>query len=283
MLNLMRFTALYILAGLLSAHDTSTSGREFTPVDYMLEADWYDVEEIDRTWRHAVVRRPDPDKGTLESSIKALANEQYTGMKYPAVIYLHGCSGLWAGSVRRMNMLADAGYAVIAPDSFARKKYPQSCDPKTKIGGLYRHTLIMRQQDALNAITRAKELAWVDAQNVSILGFSEGGITIATMSSNKSEQHVNARIIEGWTCHAGWPEYRGLHAPVSEPVMSLVARYDPWFQADRARGECGEFMHPDNGSVSIQINNGSLAYEHGLLEAPAMQSKVLAFLQKHTH
>lgn len=283
MLNLIRLIALYMLAGPLSAQDISTSAREFTPVDQMLAADWYDVEEINRTWRHALVRRPAPDKGITKSSIKALANEHYAGVKYPVVIYLHGCSGLWAGSIKRMEMLAAAGYAAIAPDSFARNKYPKSCDPVTKTGGLYRSTLMMRQQDALNAVTRAKQLAWVDANNVFLLGFSEGGITAAMMRGNTPQQHVNARIIEGWTCHAGWPEYQGLRAPVSEPVMSLVAKHDPWFQADWARGECGAFMHPDNTSVSIQIKDGSLAHQHGLLEAPALQSKVLAFLHTHTH
>ena len=39
MLNLIRFTALYILTGILSAQDIITSKREFTPVDQMLEAD----------------------------------------------------------------------------------------------------------------------------------------------------------------------------------------------------------------------------------------------------
>ncbi len=283
MLNLIRFTALYILTGILSAQDIITSKREFTPVDQMLEADWYDSEEIDRTWRHAVVRRPNADTDILQSSIEALADEQYSGMKYPTVIYLHGCTGLWAGSFTRVEMLADAGYAVIAPNSLARKKYPKSCDSGTKTGGLYRHTLKMRQQDALNAIAKAKKLAWVDANNVFVLGFSEGGITVATMTASMPEHDVNARVIEGWTCHAGWPEYQGIRARVSEPVMSLVAKYDPWFQADWARGECGAFMHPDNGSVSIQIEEGDLAYAHGLLEASVMQSKVLAFLRKNTN
>lgn len=281
MLSIIRFIAVSAIVVAASAQDIITSQREFTPVERMQAADWTDADEINRTWQHAVVHRPQAGGDIIKSSITELSAEKYSGEKYPTIIYLHGCNGLWEGSFIRMDMLSQAGYAVIAPNSLARNKYPESCDTQTHSGGLYRYTLKMRQQDALNAITKAKQLAWVDAKNVSILGFSEGGITVATLIMTKPEQQTNARVIEGWTCHAGWPEYQGLNAQKFEPVMSLVAKYDPWFQADWARGECGKFMHPNNGSVSIEIEQGQLAYGHGLLQAPALQTKVLTFLDQH--
>ena len=106
-----------------------------------------------------------------------------------------------------MDVFAQSGFAVIAPASFARKKYPKSCDPVKKIGGLYRAVLKMRQLDALHAIREARKLSWVDPDNIFLMGFSEGGIVSATLSI-ESGQSVRARVIEGWTCRAGWPEYQ---------------------------------------------------------------------------
>jgi dienelactone hydrolase len=63
----------------------------------------------------------------------------------------------------------------------------------------------MRQYDALNAIKNAKQLDWVDARNIFLVGFSEGGITSATVSTD-FDSGINARVIEGWACHAGWSE-----------------------------------------------------------------------------
>ena len=77
---------------------------------------------------------------------------------WPTVIYLHGCDGLWDATHTRIDFLASHGYAVIAPLSFARKKYPQSCDTGHYRGGLYRLTLAMRHHDAGYAIAQAKTL-----------------------------------------------------------------------------------------------------------------------------
>jgi dienelactone hydrolase len=138
----------------------------------------------------------------------------------------------------------------------------------------------MRQYDALNAIKNAKQLDWVDSRNIFLVGFSQGGITSATLSTN-IDTTVNARVIEGWTCHAGWSEYRGINAPVSEPVLALVADQDPWFQDSWTRGSCGRYMNSENGSRSMVYRTGSLMSKHSLLDDSDVQNRVLEFL--HTH
>ena len=87
-------------------------------------------------------------------------------------------------------------------------------------------------------------------------------------------------LIEGWTCHAGWSEYRGLNAPDDQPVLSLLARDDPWFKADYLRGECGRFMRPDNGSRAVVFNQPELRAGHCLLHAPEPREHVLTFLRQ---
>lgn len=162
------------------------------------------------------------------------------GVTFPTVIYMHGCAGFWAGTDRRLNMLARHGFATIAPDSFARAHKPVSCDTSAHRGGLHRGGLGMRLSEARHAFRKARELDWVDTENLFLMGLSEGGITVARLSEDLPP--VNARVIEGWTCHAGWPEYRGLSSYEGQPVLSLVSAEDPWFQSHRTRGHCGAFM-----------------------------------------
>ncbi len=138
----------------------------------------------------------------------------------------------------------------------------------------------MRQYDALNAIKNAKQLDWVDSKNIFLVGFSEGGITSATVSTD-FDSGVNARVIEGWTCHAGWNEYRGINAPSSEAVLALVADQDPWFQDSWTRGSCGTYMNSENGSRSVVYNTGPLMSNHSLLDDSDVQNMVLEFLKAH--
>ena len=271
---------LLLYGGVLAGADLGNHTKQFTPNSEMSAADWSSPDELDRTWQASLVRIPNKHK-VFAGQISDLPYEALLDKrKLPTVIYLHGCSGIWWGTYIRLDFFAENGFAVIAPASFARSKYPKSCDPATKRAGLYRETLKMRQYDALNAIKNAKQLDWVDARNIFLVGFSEGGITSATVSTN-IDTTVNARVIEGWTCHAGWGEYRGSNAPVSEPVLALVADQDPWFQDSWTRGSCGRYMNSENGSRSVVYSSGSLKNKHSLLDDADVQILVLEFLLAH--
>ena len=272
---------LLLYSGVLAGADLGNHTKQFTPNSEMSAADWSSPDELDRTWQASLVRIPNKHK-VFAGQISDLPYEALLDKrKLPTVIYLHGCSGIWWGTYIRLDFFAENGFAVIAPASFARSKYPKSCDPATKRAGLYRETLKMRQYDALNAIKNAKQLDWVDSKNIFLVGFSEGGITSATVSTN-IDTTVNARVIEGWTCLAGWSEYRGINAPVSEPVLALVADQDPWFQNSWTRGSCGRYMNSENGSRSVVYSTGSLMSKHSLLDDPDVQALVLGFLRSHT-
>ncbi|MEO1841479.1 MAG: dienelactone hydrolase family protein [Pseudomonadota bacterium] len=272
---------LLLYSGVLAGADLGNHTKQFTLNSEMSAADWASPDELDRTWQAALVRIPKQHQvytGQISDlPLEALPVKE----KLPTVIYLHGCSGIWWGTYIRLDFFAENGFAVIAPASFARSKYPKSCDPAAKRAGLYRETLKMRQYDALNAIKNAKQLDWVDARNIFLVGFSEGGITSATISTD-FDSSVSARVIEGWTCHAGWTEYRGINASFSEPVLALVADQDPWFQNPLARGSCGRYMNSENGSRSVVYSTGSLKAKHSLLDDSDVQTLVLEFLRSHT-
>lgn len=247
--------------------------------DSLTGAESTEDSEARRAWVYSLVRWPDgqgsymaPDISQLEAG---LAPEQDT---VPLVVYLHGCSGFWSGTYERINWLASQGFAVIAPLSLAREFYPQSCDASTFESGLYRPTRDLRQADVQYAIEAIAQFSWIDFDNVFLVGLSEGAAMAATYALPfDSEVAIKARVLEGWTCNAGWSEYAGL-ATDGEPVLSLVGDNDPWYQNDYHRGDCGEFMSQDNGSESIVFSTPPLNGIHELLDLDQVRELVLDFL-----
>jgi poly(3-hydroxybutyrate) depolymerase len=156
------------------------------------------------------------------------------------VVYLHGCDGINTLSVKTADLLAMQGFIVFMPDSFARISKPVSCQPSLYLGGLHREVLSWRHAEADYAIKRLKALPTMDASKLILMGLSEGAIATATYVG----EPIAARIIEGWSCHSGWPEYSGLRAPPDEPTLAISSENDPWFQKPELRGECGEYIGP---------------------------------------
>ena len=68
------------------------------------------------------------------------------------------------------------------------------------------------------------------------------------------------RIVEGWTCQAGWYDYAGINAPESEPLLTLVGSKDPWFRDDWSQGSCGRFLSKSNGSRSVVYSKRTLEH-----------------------
>ncbi len=102
-----------------------------------------------------------------------------------------------------------------------------------------------------------------------------------TFEATNEQQQVSARVSEGWTCNAPWSEYRGVNAPESEPVLTLVAERDPWHQNQWTKGDCTGFLNKGNGSKSIVYRDKLLASKHGLLEFHSAQQDVLKFLKEN--
>lgn len=276
-----------LLSILLFVFSTTTFGsngihngnKEFTPASQMLVNDWSDQSELDRVWQASIVMIPLAAGRYLESTISSIDSGAFQLNRYPTIILLHGCGGVWEGTYNRMEIFAYNGFAVITPVSFARKKYPKSCDIPNKEAGLYRGIVSLRKNDVSHAIRRARELPWVDGENIFLVGHSEGAIIAATF--NDPESPVNARVVESWTCDASWSEYGGINAPIDEPVLTLLAEHDPWFSNSWNTGNCERFIDTTNGSKSVVFTQVGIRGRHGLLELETVQKIVLDFLTHH--
>lgn len=195
----------------------------------------------------------------------------------PLVIYMHGCYGItWRDHDHYIAFFFENNYAVLAPNSYAREYKPISCYPWRHTGALHRDVLRFRLAEARFAYEFAKTLPWVDKQNIFLVGWSEGGITTARYRHGG----LAGRVILGWTCNSGWPEYRGISGPRDEPILAVVSPKDPWFDNPWSRGHCGNFMTFRKNSESVVLDE---PYIHDVLELPSVQEKVIKFLRAHTH
>lgn len=257
------------------------STKVFARPGDMSPSDWTDPTEKRRAWDAAIVHVPGKNRNSIETSVTELQEGKFRfKRKLPAIVYMHGCSGFWPGTHMRTKFLAENGFVVVAPASLARRKYPRSCEVDSYTAGMYRHTLKMRQADAGYAIEQVRKLPFVDSDRIVLMGLSQGGITAATFKPQNERQKVRARIIEGWTCHDNWPEYHGLSASASEPVLALVGTKDPWFQ-ENSQGDCRPFLNPNNGSASIVYSDEPLASRHELMEFSSPKREVVLFLRRH--
>ncbi|MGD1934199.1 MAG: dienelactone hydrolase family protein [Candidatus Phaeomarinobacter sp.] len=248
------------------------------------ELDGGPQEEIDRTWTKGLVYLPDGQGGQTRQTIGDFEAGGFSlpdgvGPTLPVIVQLHGCDGIGSVPKRSAMIFSSQGYAVFLPDSFAREYKPTSCNPLIPRGSLHREVLGWRQAEADNALSRAKDIPWVQKDNIFMAGHSEGAITAATYVG----QPVAGRVIEGWPCHAGWEEYIGLNSPKDEPVLSLYGENDPWFPDAIFDGDCGDFMGEHTKGTSVVYRSPDRLHDdHYLLYVKKVQDVVFAFLGEHT-
>jgi dienelactone hydrolase len=233
--------------------------------------------ELDRTWRNAMVFAPAGNSAGYERLEIAGLETYLAGQKSrptALILYAHGCDGLSEISRETGRFLARAGYVLVAPDSFARLTKPVSCDPTRRIAGLHRAALRWRQDELRYADGRIATITGLRDVPVVLMGHSEGAIAVATLT----DAPAAARIMEGWTCHAGWPEYQGSAAPVGQPVLALVGESDPWFEAPVLHGDCGAYLKGPRQRSLVYRAPDYLAGKHWLSSDPATQVAILDFL-----
>lgn len=98
---------------------------------------------------------------------------------FPAVVLLHGCSGMWTGSgklgARETDWtarLVGAGYAVLLPDSFRPRGITALCNDRNRS-----LRPADRAQDAFGARAWLAQQPFITSGRVGLIGFSNGGST----------------------------------------------------------------------------------------------------------
>lgn len=185
----------------------------------------------------------------------------------PLVIYLHGCAGIDPNHDRSWaRFLANNGYAVIMPDSMARRGRRAVCDPRTNSWDLSRFPRVYeyRQQEIAYALAEAERLPWVDKSRIFLMGHSEGGYA----ASQFGDLGFRAIIVSAWQCGSR----NGLSTRQGVPVLNLVFDRDPWYWQTVKQGRCSD--HREEGVETVSEDRAI----HETFNSQVMRQRVLEFL-----
>lgn len=240
------------------------------------------VADIQRTWREALVILPPATGGDppviARQSRDAVDRHMRSfprGTRFPTVVFLHGCTGI--GNLPFLEELGRQGFAVVAPDSFARRYRPLQCDPETSRGGQNLFVYDFRTAELTYALERLPALSWVDLDNLFLIGASEGAVTAALFRGDV----FNARVVAQWTC-TGAPLVAGIDAPRRTPILAIVREDDPYYAAANTpgqQGHCGAYMTDRARSQSLVVRAGGGDAAHDVLGDAGAVAAILGFLR----
>ena len=179
------------------------------------------------------------------------------GASTPAVLVLHGCSGMTYGTTQYRRFFIGSGYALFEPSSYAR--------PGKRCGeGYYQQSFHERVEELEQALVEIRKLPWVDQQRVFLMGISEGGRVVAAWAG----EGFAGLIIVAAPCSAELEQIPA--APKSVPVLAMVGENDEWAYDSR----CRTSTHA-TGSKSVVIKDAG----HGIPELPEVGKAVADFLR----
>lgn len=179
------------------------------------------------------VRIPAPDGTALVGHWMPKAGGGYG----PAVVALHGCSGLYDRTGTAFDQrypdyvarLHQAGFHVLLPDSFGSRGRGSICTVASKERSI---TVETRRGDALAAVDWLASRPDVDPRRIVMLGWSHGATT--TLSALNATRPAHARDVV-----AAIVFYPGCSALLKEPfdlrvpTLMLLGEKDDWTPPER--------------------------------------------------
>jgi dienelactone hydrolase len=260
--RLRRFRAivaltLLISAGNIQAHHTGLP-EGVTPI----EATWlwghYVVPDtITKDGSPYVYAYPHKESGRIIEPpwTEVAAGHIKAGAKAPAVLFLHGCSGLIRGGMGYRVLLMTEGYAIFEPDAFARPGY--SCG---------KSSLSMRREELIYALGRIRQLPWVDQDRIILMGNSQGGKTVALWDEPGFSGHI---IVAANCVSPSDTNRRSPRAPDDVAVLAVVGSRDARYGMPSCR-----ISRKIGGSQSIVIPDAG----HDIMGRPELKQAVRTFL-----
>jgi dienelactone hydrolase len=164
------------------------------------------------------------------ASIEAYLAKPDGNGPFPAVVYLHGCSGLSPVARKRFSdLLTGWGYVSLAVDSFATRGIEEAC----------RRPMPDRQADAWGALLYLSKLPFVDRARIAILGSSQGGIVAMRLASRHDVKLFDVPDeLNFKTAIAFYPICSVASRQLAIPTLILIGELDDWTPASN----CEQWM-----------------------------------------
>ncbi|MFN4310077.1 MAG: dienelactone hydrolase family protein [Ferrovibrio sp.] len=239
-----------------------------------------DPRALDNVWTRTLVVFPQaPDVYFYRAGQNLdYAIEQYAPKNLPALIFLHGCSGLSISSTQTTKMirsLAEAGFVVFAPNSLDRPRKTYCYSPQQ----LFIDTTSIPQRlgELRYVLEQIKKMDWIDQSNLFVGGHSLGGWTVTQWTGND----FRAAFITGATCQptTRMQQKPGVQLPLETAVISLLGSSDEWFNYNLIANNCGGFPEmKDKPNRKFMLLRG---VSHDVTEDPAAMPAIIEFLKAH--
>jgi dienelactone hydrolase len=167
---------------------------------------------------------------------------------FPAIVALHGCSGLPEAVVPGVAERATSrGYVILLVDSFTTRNIDDTCTPERYAAAdIFKRTL-----DAYGALLFLSRQPFVDADRVAVVGASQGGMVILSVAEARSiEPFVNPSNLAFRASIALYPGCGVFGARPTIPTLILVGELDDWTPAE----DCVRALaHWGNAGAPIQL------------------------------
>ena len=179
-----------------------------------------------------------------------------SNMRKPAIIALHGCSGLYRTDgktlqnryreyVERLNL---AGYHVLLPDSFRSRASSSICSIKYSERDIDTED---RREDVLAALEWLRQQPEVDPERIALLGWSHGAMTV--LSAINARRPFYTRGVAGAVVfYPGCRESLQNEILVQTPLLMELAENDDW----TTPGPCIELarrLSQSGATVSLHV------------------------------
>lgn len=187
---------------------------------------------------------------------------------HPAVVVLHGCSGITPAVRRWAARIAEWGYIVLVLDSFGPRGVENVCGRADRVSPR------LRAGDAFAAASYLRGRADVLVDRVSAVGFSHGGDTVLVAASQSAVKGNGATPFASVVAFYPWCALGG--APIASPVLILIGDADDWPPAIRCK-QLQSSWRPEFGSSSLHIYPGAT---HAF-DAPGPQRRYLGHLLRY--
>jgi dienelactone hydrolase len=152
---------------------------------------------------------------------------------FPAVVMLHGCSGLMtrSGKIRSnarfwAEHLRDHGYVALLVDSFTSRGIDEVCTGRHSLSVVHD-----RADDARGALQFVRQRTDVQADRVGLIGWSNGAGAVLSVMFEKGEPQRGFRAAIAFypSCLRTYPG--GLNYRPYAPLLVLIGAKDDWTPA----------------------------------------------------
>ena len=150
---------------------------------------------------------------------------------FPAVVLLHGCSGIQKSQDDWASRLATWGYVSLQVDSFNPRGTSDIC------GNSRRVPFEIRTQDAIDAKSFLCTLPFVNSNKIAIIGWSHGGVTTLTSVSfsnyffwagRDKTNHFPKQEAPFRAAIAFYPYCMAQLEDSNAPLLILIGELDTW-------------------------------------------------------